>query len=1002
MASENIYLVLDLFLDPPVTDFKKLKIEIQKKVNQWNRNPTNFPHQLQVANEFLELASPPGPYEGGGKLESQADEARMTREQQGKDKAASYEDDGRLESFEVAEHIKEFERFFREETIRSWFTLEIDEGGEFVFVVPKKIDYPKAKITDLGTMRRIDNDLKIILAREGATLYNLLHIVGSTDRSTIEERARIEYQDASKDPNKGRDAKTDARIRVLGEAMKIFKDDESRSGYDIAVSHRPFQQLVETRFKGRCLKQWLTVGEYQSSVKEVYEAGLERDEAEWLVYNYYCNTRGCPHPKRTDEEEVAIAKAEAEHAKEEARREIEAATTKADALIATAKKEAQDKVDAGRRDAEAEVKSARERANRLVDDAKANENDARRKQLEAENKRNEVEEIAANAVAIARKEVEDEKAASTVARLKAEEDRKLAQATTSKAKKEIEQARLSVMEAVQKKDHAENTAKLEIAKAIDAKDKQDAAEKSRWRAIVSAISIVVIAAVASLYCLQSAGNANNKAAAAIARAKELEQTFETRVATANKRAEEREVAADAKFLSADEDYKKAREKQDAADMAYAKAIEEQKVANLAAEQVQKDRVIAERDKNTALEKEKIAIETEARAVAVKKEADTTKTKAEQLMRDAEAMKIAADKKVRETTQDAARKVDVATIKAEKEAERRKGVEAMIKAGAPLRFPSDNDEQEQEKVSRQLGYSLASPLPGYGNSWSREIRSAEEILRDTVWRWCLEGELELIGEITERETKGYKESFQGSDGTESHQANIELWNHAYEDPYPTRRWSSPPLGMLVNEGQGMERLDRRFLLSQTQVTQELWESVMGNNPSRFQGLNRPVESVSWEDCQMFIAKLNEKKKALGVPTDYEFTFPLESEWEHACRAGTSTLFHFGSTLDRRRANTNGKYPFGAYEKGGGTSDVGIYPANAWGLYDMHGNVWEWCQDPYDFVGVHCVPSSEGFYRSLRGGSWNAFALYCRSAYRGSGNPLERHDDVGLRLCLAAAK
>jgi formylglycine-generating enzyme required for sulfatase activity len=140
-----------------------------------------------------------------------------------------------------------------------------------------------------------------------------------------------------------------------------------------------------------------------------------------------------------------------------------------------------------------------------------------------------------------------------------------------------------------------------------------------------------------------------------------------------------------------------------------------------------------------------------------------------------------------------------------------------------------------------------------------------------------------------------------------------------------------------------------------------------------------------------------KEELGVPLGYEFTLPREAEWEHACRAGTATPFHVGLALDNRQANIGNSFI--------GTSTVGMYSANPWGLHDMHGNVREWCQDalgygPLSVQGRASVV--DGFYRSLRGGSWSLGAEFSRSAYRASGNPFRKHDDVGLRLGLAAVQ
>ena len=241
------------------------------------------------------------------------------------------------------------------------------------------------------------------------------------------------------------------------------------------------------------------------------------------------------------------------------------------------------------------------------------------------------------------------------------------------------------------------------------------------------------------------------------------------------------------------------------------------------------------------------------------------------------------------------------------------------------------------------------------------------------------------------------------------------------------------------------LNRRYMLAQVPVTQELWESVMGNNPSRFKETQRPVENVSWKDCQDFVTKLNGMKEELGVPQGYEFTLPLESEWELASRAAptnaflekleryrrTMTHFHTGMTLNDKQANYNNDRHFWTDAKKlsfGGTRDVGTYPANHWGLYDMHGNVWEWCQDACGYGPLYVErqyddgkPSGEGrlpdildnfysqnvsildgFYRSRRGGSWSSFAENCHSAYRSFGNPMRGHDDTGFRLCLAAMR
>ena len=164
----------------------------------------------------------------------------------------------------------------------------------------------------------------------------------------------------------------------------------------------------------------------------------------------------------------------------------------------------------------------------------------------------------------------------------------------------------------------------------------------------------------------------------------------------------------------------------------------------------------------------------------------------------------------------------------------------------------------------------------------------------------------------------------------------------------------------------------FLIGKYPVTQAQWQAVMNNNPSHFQGANRPVERVSWHDCVEFCKKLSE---LIGRPC----RLPSEAEWEYACRAGTTTPFHFGETLTNELANHNFKYRE--------TTDVGSFPPNAFGLYDMHGNVWEWCGDTWheDYNGAPAdgsvwLKNGNENCSPLRGGSCFDTSLYCRSASR----------------------
>ncbi|MBP7050454.1 MAG: formylglycine-generating enzyme family protein [Phycisphaerae bacterium] len=199
------------------------------------------------------------------------------------------------------------------------------------------------------------------------------------------------------------------------------------------------------------------------------------------------------------------------------------------------------------------------------------------------------------------------------------------------------------------------------------------------------------------------------------------------------------------------------------------------------------------------------------------------------------------------------------------------------------------------------------------------------------------------------------------------------------------------------------LTRAFYCGKFEVTQGQWQQVMGSNPCYFQnaGLDAPVESVSWDDCQEFLKALCEVE---GVP---EGTYRLltEAEWEYACRAGTQTPFCYGTDLDSSMANFDGEYPYGAGAEGvyrGMTTPVGSFQPNAWGLYDMHGNVWEWCEDWHGGYLSEPVtdprgPASGG-YRVSRGGSWLDIACICRCAVRYRLWPMrdDRYGLLGLRL------
>jgi formylglycine-generating enzyme required for sulfatase activity len=236
----------------------------------------------------------------------------------------------------------------------------------------------------------------------------------------------------------------------------------------------------------------------------------------------------------------------------------------------------------------------------------------------------------------------------------------------------------------------------------------------------------------------------------------------------------------------------------------------------------------------------------------------------------------------------------------------------------------------------------------------------------------------------------------------------------------------------NEGPQHEVELESFFLGRTPITQAQWQEVAGwvegpgehweldlsgrMEPSRFEGQQRPVENVNWFEAMEFCSRLSQR-------SGKTYTLPSEAQWEYACRAGTTTEFHFGETISSGLANYDGRTTYANGPKGEyreQTTKVGMFPANAWGLHDMHGNVWEWCADhwhsSYD-LGQRKAPNDgspwedaaesgtegeeegrrDARARVLRGGSWFNLPVCCRSAYRYDFHPANANSFIGFRVC-----
>jgi len=273
--------------------------------------------------------------------------------------------------------------------------------------------------------------------------------------------------------------------------------------------------------------------------------------------------------------------------------------------------------------------------------------------------------------------------------------------------------------------------------------------------------------------------------------------------------------------------------------------------------------------------------------------------------------------------------------------------------------------------------------GFGQIHTLDFLDWQEILPHPTFNLLLDSVVEMIGPPIAGESKFQKPSSE------------ERWKEQKE----TLKNSIDMKFTLISEGEfmmGSEESDwskpvhivkirTLFYLGIYPVTQREWKSIMGNNPSEFNGNDLPVESVSWNEVQDFIKKLNEKEGT------NKYRLPTEAEWEYAARAGTTTRYSFGDDDSKL-----GEYAWYTKNSDNKTHPVGKKGANPWGLYDMHGNVWEWVQDKWHDTYDGAPADGSGADRVIRGGCWFDIAGRCRSAVRFDFGQGDRPLGIGFRL------
>ncbi|MCR5183462.1 MAG: formylglycine-generating enzyme family protein [Opitutales bacterium] len=312
-------------------------------------------------------------------------------------------------------------------------------------------------------------------------------------------------------------------------------------------------------------------------------------------------------------------------------------------------------------------------------------------------------------------------------------------------------------------------------------------------------------------------------------------------------------------------------------------------------------------------------------------------------------------------------------------------EVACRAGTTTWFGSGDTEEDLARVawyyknSEDETHPVGQKAP---NAWGIYD------MHGNVWEWCMDYR------DSGRVCRGGScdSDNRDADYCESSHVNVPSGNPNYRDRYRGFRVVLAPVGQF--EGCGQDPFEivaipgRNFSIGKYEVTQKQYEAIMGKNPSRFRGEDRPVECVSWHEACDFCQRLTVRERAAGrLPESLEYRLPTSEEWEVACRAGTTTRFCSGDTeADLARVAW---YDENSEDE---THPVGQKAPNAWGIYDMHGNVWEWCMDYRNYW-------DWGSNRIVRGGSWYNSANFCKSSCDNIADPVTGSIGIGFRVVLA---